>query len=326
MGSEYPDDCRKIMSATQKTGWLSRLRAGLARTRDQITSAFTGAAIDDALYDELESALIMADVGMPATTHLLTQLRQRVRRDALRDAAQVRLALQDELTLLLKPVERVWTVDTARPYVVMVAGVNGSGKTTSIGKLTHWLHDQGHSVLLAAGDTFRAAAREQLAVWGERNGVEVIAQSGNDPAAVVFDAVSAARARGRHVLVADTAGRLPTQTHLMEELKRIKRAVGKSMDGAPHDVILVLDGTNGQNALNQLRAFDDAVGVTGLVVTKLDGTAKGGIIAALAHQRADNPVPILFIGVGESLQDLQPFVAADFARALIAADETDSGS
>lgn len=309
------------MSATQKTGWLARLRSGLTRTRDQITRVFAGAAIDDALYEELESALIMADVGMAATTHLLGLLRQRVKRDDLREAAQVRLALQEELTRLLQPSEQAWSVRGAKPFVVMVTGVNGSGKTTSIGKLTHWLHDQGLTVLLAAGDTFRAAAREQLAIWGERNGVEVIAQTGNDPAAVVFDAVSAARARGRDVLVADTAGRLPTQTHLMEELKRIKRAIGKSMDGAPHEVILVLDGTNGQNALNQLRIFDAAVGVTGVVVTKLDGTAKGGIIAALAHERAGRPLPILFIGVGESLQDLQPFVAADFARALIAADD-----
>jgi fused signal recognition particle receptor len=202
----------------------------------------------------------------------------------------------------------------------MMAGVNGSGKTTSIGKLTHWLGGQGKSILLAAGDTFRAAAREQLAVWGQRNGVEVIAQSGNDPAAVVFDAVSAARARGRDVLIADTAGRLPTQGHLMEELKRIKRAIGKNMEGAPHEVLLVLDGTNGQNALAQLRAFDEAIGVTALIVTKLDGTAKGGIIVALACERIARPVPILFIGVGETLADLQPFVAADFARALIAAD------
>jgi len=308
------------MAAPEKTGWLARLRTGLARTRTQLAGVFGGTRVDDALFEELESALIQADVGVPATQGLLQRLRQRVRRDALHEPAAVRGALQEEIATLLAPCERAWDVAQARPFVVMIAGVNGSGKTTSIGKLAHWLGAQGKSVLLAAGDTFRAAAREQLAVWGERNGVEVIVQTGSDPAAVVFDAVSAARARGRDVLLADTAGRLPTQTHLMEELKRIKRAIGKNMAGAPHEVLLVVDGTNGQNALAQLRAFDEAIGVTALVVTKLDGTAKGGILVALAVARAGRPVPILFVGVGESQQDLQPFIAADFARALIAAD------
>jgi fused signal recognition particle receptor len=308
------------MAAPEKTGWLARLRTGLARTRVQLAGVFSGAKVDETLFEELESALILADVGMPATRLLLERLRQRVRRDGLDDPAAVRLALQEEIAQLLAPCERAWNVSAARPFVVMIAGVNGSGKTTSIGKLTHWLGAQGKSILLAAGDTFRAAAREQLAVWGQRNGVEVIAQTGNDPAAVVFDAVSAARARGRDVLIADTAGRLPTQSHLMEELKRIKRAIAKNLEGAPHEVLLVLDGTNGQNALAQLHAFDQAIGVTALIVTKLDGTAKGGIIVALACERIERPVPILFIGVGEALQDLQPFVAADFARALIAAD------
>jgi len=308
------------MAASEKTGWLGRLRSGLARTRAQLAGVFSAAAVDESLYEELESALISADVGVPATQFLLAQLRERVRRDSVRDPAGVRAALQDELAQLLAPSEKHWDVAGAKPFVVMVAGVNGSGKTTSIGKLTHWLSSQGKTILLAAGDTFRAAAREQLAIWGQRNNVDVIAQSGNDPAAVIFDAVSAARARGRDVLIADTAGRLPTQTHLMEELKRIKRAIGKSLAGAPHEVVLVLDGTNGQNALAQLRAFDAAIGVTGLVVTKLDGTAKGGIIVALARERAQQPLPILFIGVGESLEDLQPFVAADFARALLAED------
>ena len=308
------------MVATEKTGWFSRLRAGLSRTREQIASAFGSGSVDEALFEDLETALILADVGMPATTHLMGALRQRVRRQSLREPAQVRAALEEELTTLLQPSQAVWSVDGRKPFVIMVAGVNGSGKTTSIGKLTHWLHDQGKTVLLAAGDTFRAAAREQLAIWGERNGVDVITQTGNDPAAVVFDAVSAARARGKDVIVADTAGRLPTQTHLMEELKRIRRAIAKNQDGAPHEVLLVLDGTNGQNALNQLRAFDEAIGVTGLIVTKLDGTAKGGIIAAIAHERRDRPVPIRFIGVGETLQDLQPFAAGEFARALVGSD------
>jgi fused signal recognition particle receptor len=307
------------MTQAGKSGWLARLRSGLSRTRAQLAQVFTGASIDETLYEELESALILADVGMPATKRVLEGVRERVRQGQLREPAQVRAALQDEITALLAPSQKSWRVDAAKPFVVMIAGVNGSGKTTSIGKLAHWLGAQGKTVLLAAGDTFRAAAREQLEVWGQRNGVEVIAQSGNDPAAVVFDAVSAARARGRDVLIADTAGRLPTQTHLMEELKRVKRAIGKSLVGAPHDVVLVLDGTNGQNALAQFRAFDEAVGVTGVIVTKLDGSAKGGVIVALACERAGRPLPILFVGVGESLQDLQEFEAEEFARALIAA-------
>jgi len=229
----------------------------------------------------------------------------------------VRLALRDELAALLAPAEGRFDFTKGHPLVVMVAGVNGAGKTTSIGKLAKWFATHGKSVLLAAGDTFRAAAREQLAIWGARNHVEVIAQSGGDPAAVVFDAVSAARARRIDVLIADTAGRLPTQSHLMEELKRVKRAQDKAMPGAPHEVLLIIDGTNGQNALAQVKAFDDAVGLTGLVVTKLDGSAKGGVLAAIVEARRDKPLPILFIGVGEAIDDLQPFVARDFADALV---------
>jgi len=232
----------------------------------------------------------------------------------------VRDALRDELTRLLAPCEARIDLDRPRPLVMMVAGVNGAGKTTSIGKLAHWLADQHRTVLLAAGDTFRAAAREQLAVWGQRNGVEVIAQKSGDPAAVVFDAVAAARARGIDVLIADTAGRLPTQLHLMDELKRVRRSIGKCQEGAPQEVVLVLDGTNGQNALTQVRAFDEAVGLTGLIITKLDGTAKGGVLAAIARERRDRPLPIYFIGVGEKLEDLQPFVADRFAAALVGAD------
>lgn len=308
------------MAETPKSGWLGRLRTGLSRTRAQLAGVFSGTRVDEALFDELEAVLVSADVGMPATQGLLKRLRERVRAHDLREPAAVRTALQGLIAEMLAPSEKRWDITTARPFVVMIAGVNGSGKTTSIGKLAHWLGAQGRTVLLAAGDTFRAAAREQLAVWGQRNGVEVISQTGSDPAAVVFDAVSAARARGRDVLLADTAGRLPTQTHLMEELKRIKRAITKNDAGAPHEVLLVLDGTNGQNALAQLRAFDAAIGVTGVIVTKLDGSAKGGVIVALAAERGDRPLPILFVGVGESQQDLQPFVAADFAQALLAAD------
>jgi fused signal recognition particle receptor len=302
---------------TEKTGWMSRLRQGLERTRVNIAGLFSGGVIDEALFEDLESALVGADVGMPTTQALLAALRDRIKLQGLKSAEQVRTALRDELAQRLVPCEGELALERDRPLVVMVAGVNGAGKTTSIGKLAHWLADRQKSVLLAAGDTFRAAAREQLAVWGQRNGVEVIQQASGDPAAVVFDAVQAARARARDVLIADTAGRLPTQLHLMDELKRIKRALGKAMDGAPHEVLLVLDGTNGQNALAQVRAFDEAIGLTGLIITKLDGTAKGGVLAALARERAGRPLPIYFIGVGEKLEDLQPFKASEFAEALV---------
>jgi fused signal recognition particle receptor len=310
-------------------GWMSRLKDGLSRTRVNIVGLFSGGVIDDALFDELEVALIGADVGMAATTELLTALRTRIKLEGLKTPAQVREALKDEILRALAPCEGTLDLARSRPLVMMVAGVNGAGKTTSIGKLAHWLADRHKTVLLAAGDTFRAAAREQLAVWGQRNGVEVIQQASGDPAAVVFDAVQAVRARGLDVLIADTAGRLPTQLHLMDELKRIKRALqkagdaaiqGRVLDGVPHAVLLVIDGTNGQNALAQVRAFDEAIGLTGLVITKLDGTAKGGVLLALARERraTGKPVlPILFIGIGEKLDDLQPFVAREFAEALV---------
>jgi fused signal recognition particle receptor len=302
-------------------GWFDRLKRGLARTRVNIVGLFSGGVIDEALFEDLEAALIGADVGVATTAELLADLRARVKLAGLKTPADVRDALRDGLAARLAPCEATLDLDRARPLVIMVAGVNGAGKTTSIGKLAHWLADRHRTVLLAAGDTFRAAAREQLAVWGQRNGVDVIAQQSGDPAAVVFDAVAAARARARDVLIADTAGRLPTQLHLMDELKRVKRAIDKAQPGAPHEVILVIDGTNGQNALAQVRAFDAAIGVTGLIVTKLDGTAKGGVLAALARERADRPIPILFIGVGEGLDDLQPFAAREFAQALVGADE-----
>jgi fused signal recognition particle receptor len=298
---------------------MSRLKKGLERTRANIVGLFSGGVIDEALFEELEIALIGADVGVATTTDLLDALRQRIKLGGLKTPGEVREALCDELAQRLAPCEGALKLDAARPVVIMVAGVNGAGKTTSIGKLAHWLADRHKSVLLAAGDTFRAAAREQLAIWGRRNNVEVIQQASGDPAAVVFDAVQAARARGTDVLIADTAGRLPTQLHLMDELKRVKRALDKAMPGAPHEVLLVLDGTNGQNALAQVRAFDAAIGLTGVVVTKLDGTAKGGVLAAIARERRDRPIPILFIGVGEKLGDLQPFVAKEFVEAMLGA-------
>ncbi|MGH8648507.1 MAG: signal recognition particle-docking protein FtsY [Burkholderiales bacterium] len=312
-------------SSTDGGRWLARLRDGLARTRRQLgdrLAGLLGAArpLDEAFYEELEAALIGADVGVAASTHLLGQLRSRARHEGYTDSSQLRGTLQEALRELLEPIAVPLEVDAHRPFVIMLAGVNGSGKTTSIGKLAHYYQSRGKSVLLAAGDTFRAAAREQLASWGERNQVAVIAQKSGDAAAVIFDAVNAAVARGTDVVLADTAGRLPTQLHLMEEIKKVKRVVAKALPGAPHEVLLVLDANTGQNALAQVRAFDAAIGVTGLILAKLDGTAKGGVIAAIAHVRSsssrERPIPVRFIGVGEALDDLRPFDAGEFVTAL----------
>jgi fused signal recognition particle receptor len=304
-------------------GWLGRLRQGLDKTRAKLAGSLGvlfggGRRLDEAFFEELETALLGADVGVAATTRLLAALRERARRDRLVEASQLREALQQELLMLLKPAEQPLDVGTAKPFVIMLAGVNGAGKTTSIGKLARLFQNEGRSVLLAAGDTFRAAAREQLLAWGARNNVTVIAQESGDAAAVIFDAIAAARARGIDVVLADTAGRLPTQLHLMEEIRKVKRVIAKALPDAPHEVLLVLDANTGQNALAQLAAFDAAIGVTGLVLTKLDGTAKGGVVAAIAAARPDRaPVPVRYIGVGEGLDDLRPFVAAEFADALI---------
>ena len=300
-----------------RAGWFARLRGGLARTRSQLGSIFSRNRIDETLYEELETALLASDTGYGTTTWLLDELRDRAQRDRINDAATLKTALIDILTELLSPLEKPIDVDRADPLVMMITGVNGAGKTTSIGKLARHLHQIDQSVLLAAGDTFRAAAREQLARWGERNQVHVIANEGGDPAAVAFDAIKAGQARKVDVVMVDTAGRLPTQRHLMDELKKIRRVIGKAMDDAPHEVLLVLDGNTGQNMLAQVQAFDEAVQLTGLVVTKLDGTAKGGAIAALAHTRRDNPLPVYFIGVGEGVEDLQAFSAREFATALL---------
>ena len=300
-----------------RAGWFARLRGGLARTRSQLGSIFSRNRIDETLYEELETALLASDTGYGTTTWLLDELRDRAQRDRINDAATLKTALIDILTELLSPLEKPIDVDRADPLVIMITGVNGAGKTTSIGKLARHLHQIDQSVLLAAGDTFRAAAREQLARWGERNQVHVIANEGGDPAAVAFDAIKAGQARKVDVVMVDTAGRLPTQRHLMDELKKIRRVIGKAMDDAPHEVLLVLDGNTGQNMLAQVQAFDEAVQLTGLVVTKLDGTAKGGAIAALAHTRRENPLPVYFIGVGEGVEDLQAFSAREFATALL---------
>ena len=300
--------------AETRQSWMKRLKAGLSKTSTSLTTLFVGARIDDELYEELEAALLMADAGVEATQFLLNGLKRRVKEQKLTDASQVKTALRALMVELLTPLQKPLVLGREQPLVMMIAGVNGAGKTTTIGKLAKHMQAHGQSVLLAAGDTFRAAAREQLTVWGERNNVTVISQQSGDPAAVAFDAVHSAQARKTDVVMVDTAGRLPTQLHLMDELKKIKRVIGKGMASAPHEVLLVIDGNTGQNALAQVQAFDDALSLTGVVITKLDGTAKGGVLAAIAKVR---PVPVYFIGVGEKIEDLQPFNAEDFVDALL---------
>ena len=305
--------------------WGQRLRDGLARTRQVLNTdlgdLFAGAKIDDAFFDELETTLLAADVGVTASELLIKRLRDEARRAGFREPRELKGALRTALLEMLAPIAVPLHVNAQRPFIIMLVGVNGAGKTTSIGKLANHFRKSGKSVLLAAGDTFRAAAREQLQSWGERNDVAVITQQSGDAAAVIFDAVNAAHARNIDVVMADTAGRLPTQLHLMEEIRKVKRVIDKAMPGAPHEVLLVLDANTGQNAVNQVRAFDDALGVTGLVLTKLDGTAKGGVICAIAHLRAaagkGQPIPLRFIGVGEGMDDLQPFNAEEFVDALL---------
>ncbi len=306
----------------KKEGWLQRLKTGLTKSRQklggQLTALFSRGKIDEALYEELEEILLSSDVGVTATAKLIEDVRIRVRKEKLTDALELKGALKGALEALLGPLERRMDIgsqaDAAKPQIIMFVGVNGAGKTTTIGKLAKWYQAQGKSVLLAAGDTFRAAAREQLMVWGERNNVTVITQEKGDSAAVIFDAIQAAKARGVDIVLADTAGRLPTQLHLMEEIKKVKRVIQKADPTGPHEILLVLDANTGQNGLSQVQIFDDALKLTGLVVTKLDGTAKGGVVAAIAGAR---PISIPFIGVGETLADLRPFTASDFVEALI---------
>ncbi|HGO8708175.1 TPA: signal recognition particle-docking protein FtsY [Neisseria meningitidis] len=302
-----------------KLGWAARLKQGLTKSRDKMAKSlagvFGGGQIDEDLYEELETVLITSDMGMEATEYLMKDVRDRVSLKGLKDGNELRGALKDALYDLIKPLEKPLVLpETKEPFVIMLAGINGAGKTTSIGKLAKYFQAHGKSVLLAAGDTFRAAAREQLQAWGERNNVTVISQTTGDSAAVCFDAVQAAKARGIDIVLADTAGRLPTQLHLMEEIKKVKRVLQKAIPDAPHEIIVVLDANIGQNAVNQVKAFDDALGLTGLIVTKLDGTAKGGILAALA---SDRPVPVRYIGVGEGIDDLRPFDARAFVDALL---------
>ena len=317
----------------ERQKWLDKLKAGLGKTASSISGVFGGTQINEALFEDLESALLMADTGVAATGYLITELRRKVKDHDITHPVALKNSLIASLTQLLLPLEKPLVIGQFKPTVIMVVGVNGAGKTTSIGKLTRHLSEQGASVLLAAADTFRAAAREQLTVWANRNTVEIISQEGGDPAAVSFDAVSAGKARGKDVVLVDTAGRLPTQLHLMEELKKIKRVIQTTggcapsadnkahetasggADIPPHEVLLVIDGNTGQNALMQVRAFDDALQLTGLIITKLDGTAKGGVLAAIARER---PIPVYFIGVGEKLEELETFNAREFAQALLA--------
>ncbi len=307
-----------------RRNWFDKLRSGLKKTGSSIAQVFTGTQIDDALYEELEAALLMADAGVKATEFLLADLKRRVKEARATEPSAVKGLLADAVTDLLKPLEKSLTLQETAPTVMMVVGVNGAGKTTSIGKLTRHLAGSGAKVLLAAADTFRAAAKEQLAVWAGRTNVEIVSQANGDPSAVTFDAVIAGKARGCDVVIADTAGRLPTQLNLMEELRKIKRTIAKAQVGAPHEVLLVVDGNTGQNALSQVKAFDEALSLTGLIITKLDGTAKGGVLAAIAlwaRERRDaataGPVAVYFIGVGEQLEDLQTFDAREFATALL---------
>ena len=315
VAEQQPDEEQPVETG----GWTARLKQGLSKSRDKMAKSlagvFGGGKIDEDLYEELETVLLTSDMGIEATEHLMDEVRHRVSLKGLSDGRELRQALKEAVYDLLAPLEKPLEIpDNGQPFVIMMAGINGAGKTTSIGKLAKYFQSQGKSVILAAGDTFRAAAREQLQEWGERNGVTVISQAKGDSAAVCFDAVEAAKARKIDIVLADTAGRLPTQLHLMEEIKKVKRVLQKSMPDAPHEIIVVLDANIGQNAVNQVAAFDDALGVTGLIVTKLDGTAKGGVLAALASSR---PIPVRYIGVGEKIDDLRPFDARAFVDALI---------
>lgn len=320
-----PAEPVKVEPVAPRPGWAQRLKQGLAKTRGrlggQLSSLFgVGRKIDAELFDELETILITADIGMDATQALLVTLQKKVRREGLTEASELQTALKQALVDLLAPLQAPLDVTSHKPFILMLAGVNGAGKTTTIGKLAKLYQSQGLSVLLAAGDTFRAAAREQLQVWGERNNVTVISQEKGDSAAVIYDAIQAARARNIDVVLADTAGRLPTQLNLMEEIRKVKRVIEKTAPGAPHEVLLVLDANTGQNAVAQVKAFDDALGVTGLALTKLDGTAKGGAIAAIAQTRTApaRPIPVRYIGVGEGVDDLRPFDAREFVDAVFA--------
>jgi len=302
----------------EKLSFAEKIKQGLKKTRDAISENLSALSftkkIDQEFYDELEMTLIAADVGYAATQQIITQLKDRVKKEKLEDGSELKDLLKKILSELLKQIEKPLIHIKTTPFVILVVGVNGAGKTTTIGKLTKLLLDEGKSVLIAAGDTFRAAAKEQLQVWGDRNNVTVISQNTGDPSAVIFDAMQSAKAKGIDIVIADTAGRLPTQKHLIDELTKIKKVIQKFDETAPHETILVLDANTGQNAINQIKVFNEAVSLTGLIMTKLDGTAKGGIVAAIAKEQ---PIPLRFIGVGEKIDDLKIFGAEDYVEGML---------
>ncbi|PKO25661.1 MAG: signal recognition particle-docking protein FtsY [Betaproteobacteria bacterium HGW-Betaproteobacteria-8] len=304
-------------SEVPSASWAERLKRSLSKTRsqlgNQLAGLFSGGKIDEEVYEELETILLTSDVGVSATQTLLEDIKNRVQRQSLNDTSQLKEALKQSLLEMLSPLQKPLVTSGHQPFIIMLVGVNGAGKTTTIGKLANLFQAQGKSVLIAAGDTFRAAAREQLQAWGERNQVHVVSNQSGDAAAVIFDAVNSAKARNIDIVLADTAGRLPTQLNLMEEISKVKRVIAKAMPDAPHEILLVLDANTGQNAVTQVKAFDDALKVSGLVLSKLDGTAKGGVIAAIAQAR---PIPIRYIGVGENIDDLRQFDADEFVQAL----------
>ena len=298
-------------------GLADKIKKGLTKTREkltsELTSLFTGKKIDEALFEELETILLTSDVGISATTFLLDSIRASIKKNKIENADEIKGLLKEKLIELLSPIQNPLVVKGTSPFVIMVVGVNGAGKTTTIGKLTKIFLDENKSVLIAAGDTFRAAATEQLEVWGERNNVHVVSQASGDPSAVIFDAINSAKAKNIDIVIADTAGRLPTQKHLIDEITKIKRVINKCHLEAPHEILLVLDANTGQNAISQLKIFNEALGITGLALTKLDGTAKGGVIAAIAKEQ---PAPLRYIGVGESIDDLRVFNAQEYVDAL----------
>ena len=304
----------------KKSGFFSfadKIKKGLTKTREkltaELTTLFTGKKIDESLFEELETILLTSDVGISATTFLLDSIRNSVKKNNIENADEIKGLLKEKLIQLLTPIENPLILKGTHPFVIMVVGVNGAGKTTTIGKLTKIFLDENKSVLIAAGDTFRAAATEQLQIWGERNNVHVVSQASGDPSAVIFDAINSAKAKNIDIVIADTAGRLPTQKHLIDEITKIKRVINKCHSEAPHEILLVLDANTGQNAISQLKIFNEALGITGLVLTKLDGTAKGGVIAAIAKEQ---PTPLRYVGVGESIDDLKVFNAQEYVDAL----------
>jgi len=304
----------------EKKGFFSfteKIKKGLTKTREnlstQLTDLFKNKKIDEVFFEELETILLTADVGIKATEILIQQVKLKVKEDNVQDESKLKAILKNCLAEILIPIESSLKINNNSPFVIMVVGVNGTGKTTTIGKLTKFFQNKGKTVLIAAGDTFRAAATEQLSIWGERNNVTVISHETADPSSVIFDAVNSAKAKNTDIVIADTAGRLPTQKHLIDEITKIKRVITKCHAKAPQEILLVLDANTGQNAITQLKTFNEALGITGLVMTKLDGTAKGGVLAAIAKE---SPTPVRFIGVGEGIDDLKEFKAKEYAEAM----------